>query len=165
MLPSGPPGPRPPKPPRCPGGPPGPRPNVPPAPGPPPGPVSVASDFFPKPNDLLNLRFSVNRPGPVRKLIGTIFSPGCGFESKHPYGVCLTVGDVDGQVANAARWLNKESPKGSSAVVTLNGLPELAIMNGLRRNAYGKPAEPPINTRWRTSNAARPKSSLGSYGF
>ena len=67
--------------------------------------------------------------------MGTIFSPGCGFESKQPYGVDFTVGEADGQDAKAARWLNNESPKGSRAVVTLNGLPEVAIRKGLRRNA------------------------------
>src|SRR5882724_12785928 len=103
MFPSGPPGPRPPKPPRSRGPPPGPRPNVPPAPGPPPAPAFAASVFFPKPNVLLSRRFIVNRPGPVKKLMGTILSPGCGFASKHPYAVCFTVGDVDGQDANAAR--------------------------------------------------------------
>ena len=36
------------------------------------------------------------------------------------------------------------------------GLPELTIMNGLRRKLRGRANEPPKKSRWRVSNDARP---------
>jgi len=49
--------------------------------------------------------------------------------------------------------LKIESPFRSCPVVTLYGVPELAIMNGLKRKAYGSPIVPPKNTRWRISKS------------
>src|SRR5207247_9060809 len=88
--------------------------------------------------------------------------PGAGFVSKAPKRVTITPGLV-GSVANAGRSVNNESPFRSRPVVMLNGLPERAMMNGLKRMAFGPVIEPPSMNRWRLSNDDRAYSRARLY--
>src|ERR1700674_386987 len=113
--------------------PPGPRPNVPPAPEPPRS-VLGFSAFLPKPKLLLTRKLNENLPELVKEFTGTRVSPGCGTKSKDPNRFVTTFVGMDLLEANAGRSLNMESPFRSCPVVTVNGIPELASRNGLRRN-------------------------------
>src|SRR6202011_2989066 len=92
--------------------------------------------------------------------IGTRGSPGCGSTSKDPKRLATTLAGIEFGVANDGRSLKMESAFKSCPVVTLYGVPELAIMNGPKRKAYGSPIVPPKNTRCRISKADRPGARL-----
>src|SRR5271154_1055513 len=148
------PGPKPPPPgpPPRPPPPPGPRPKVPPL-GPPKPAFAALSFLAPKPKDLLTRRLKLKRPGLVPKSYGTRMSPGSGAMLKQPSLVETKLVGAPGPqpVPNAGRSLKIESLLLSSPVVTLYGMPELAMTNGLRRNAYGRPMVPPRKRRLRMS--------------
>src|ERR1700687_5875956 len=87
-----------------------------------------------------------------------------GRASKVPRDVQYTFGSVGLIVVVAhvavevkpGRSLNTESPFRSFGDLMLNGDPELAIMNGLSRKAYGKAIVPPKKRRCLTSKDPRP---------
>src|ERR1700690_98266 len=139
--------PPPPKPPIPPPPPPPPRPPPPPPDDPPPtGPPNVpggrlplpfpalVSAFLPKPMVLLRRRFTVNCDGPVPRFGGTIVAVAAGAISKLPNFVTTRFCGSVAEVAKDGRSLKIESPLRSWPMVKLNGMPELAIMNGLARN-------------------------------
>src|ERR1700704_569446 len=135
----------------------GPPPNNGPWPCPPPPPARPPSRapplgaalfcaLGPNPKVLVSRRFNVKCAGPVPSLTGRALSgidARSGLASNVPRGVQYTFEDGgDGtrveQVAavrNPGRSLNTESPFPSLGEVMLKGEPELATMNGLRRNA------------------------------
>src|ERR1700732_5320939 len=91
-----------------------------------------------------------------------IFSPGVGLGSNRPHFVETTPGLV-GSEANAGLSVYMLSPFKSVPVVMLNGAPEFAMMNGLKRIAYLVVKELPNTKRCRMSNWAREYSAARSY--
>src|ERR1700722_9020353 len=83
-----------------------PPPPPPPPPRPPPPPPAFAPCPLvsgPKPKVFAKRRFRVKRLGPVRKLMGTSFEPGCGMVSNVPNPGTVTIhcGKAAGQVLEA----------------------------------------------------------------
>ena len=75
----------------------------------------------------------MNCDGPVPRFGGMMAVVAAGARSKLPYFVTTRFCGSVAEVANAGRSLKMESPLRSWPMVRLNGMPELAIMNGLAR--------------------------------
>src|SRR5690349_11562445 len=106
---------------------------------------------------LLTRKFTETFAGPWPKLtgMGLYDCPAVGIK-KHDATVVESAGHPAEPTARPGRALKMDVPRISSGMVMLYGWPELAKTNGLRRSPNGATNVPPMKTRLRTSNAARP---------
>ncbi len=90
-------------------------------------------------------------------MIGMRGTPGAGLMSKLPCDVTTIFAAGVAEVTMPGRSLVRiESPFKSVPVMMLNGVPEVATMNGEKVTLCGSEKLPPINSRFRVSKLARP---------